>query len=62
MYTAERLMKFGRDTRLLNATPAPQLAVSWTLLYELTKRDDGAWAKADERGHIRPDSLHSQVS
>lgn len=50
--TARRLMAVARDERLANRAHAHVLPPSWFTLYELTKLDDDAFARAIEQGVI----------
>jgi hypothetical protein len=53
--TAERLMAVAQDARLANPTHASLLPPSWMTLYELSRLDDAAFARAVAAGRIKPD-------
>jgi N6-adenosine-specific RNA methylase IME4 len=59
--TGQRLMKIAVDPRLTNATHVSLLPPSWGTLYQLTRLDDGTFARLVDDGTIRPDMERSEV-
>ena len=60
--TAQRVMKVGRDQRLVKAAHAQLVPSSWYSLYELTKLDDVNFKRLIKDGTIRPDMKRTAIS